>query len=160
MSNGEKLTREDAISLAVACARAKPESYYLVPFQPHEWVIDAIMEASKANRAEVERLNAALSKISAIRDSIVGAQRVDWSEHIYPLVAELDAAGFEGAGFEIARENLGTLIEQVGKVEAERDAYRAMLCDVIASAHPNKRDHPSMSLQWDRAIAMLKDGPK
>ncbi len=61
---------------------------------------------------ELEQLRAALTKISAIRDSIIGQQGFNWSEHAYPLVAVLNAAGFLGAGYEIARRNLGTLIDQ------------------------------------------------
>lgn len=48
--------------------------------------------------------------------------------------------------------------EELTTATAERDAYRAMLCDVIASASPNKRDHPSMSKQWERATELLRDG--
>lgn len=43
--------------------------------------------------AERDALGAALDTISAIRDSIVGSQSVNWSEHVYPLVAALDATG-------------------------------------------------------------------
>jgi hypothetical protein len=70
------------------------------------------------------RLRAALTKISAIRDSIVGMQGFNFSEHAYPLVAALGEAGFDGAGYEIARVNLGTLIEQRDRVVAERDQLR------------------------------------
>ncbi len=65
-----------------------------------------------------------LVEISAIRDSIVGSQSVNWSEHIYPLVAALDKAGFKGAGYEISRKNYGTLIEHLSRAEAERDMLR------------------------------------
>ena len=41
------MTREQAIEIARRCAKAKPQSYYAEPFDPHEWVIDAIMEASR-----------------------------------------------------------------------------------------------------------------
>lgn len=41
----------------------------------------------------------------------------------------------------------------------ERDAYRSMLCDVIASAVPNERDHPAMSKAWKSARELLKNGP-
>lgn len=40
------MTREQAIEIARRCAKAKPQSYYAEPFQPHEWVIDAILEAA------------------------------------------------------------------------------------------------------------------
>ena len=44
-------------------------------------------------------------------------------------------------------------------IEAERDAYRAMICDLLASAHPHPTEHPTMTKQWERARALLKDGP-
>jgi hypothetical protein len=34
-----------ALDIARRCAKAKPKSYYSEPFQPHEWALDAIMEA-------------------------------------------------------------------------------------------------------------------
>ncbi len=74
---------------------------------------------AKAAEAERDAAHAALRKISDIRDSIVGMQGFNFSEHAYPLVAVLDAAGFKGAGYKIARANLGTLIEQVKAAEAE-----------------------------------------
>jgi hypothetical protein len=113
----------------------------------------------EAYAAEVGRSREALTKISAIRDSIVGMQGFNFSEHAYPLVAVLDAAGFKGAGYEIARANLGTLIEQIKTCEHERDAYRAMLCDLLASAHPHPTEHPTMTKQWGRARELLKNGP-
>ncbi len=78
---------------------------------------------------EITRLRAALEKISAIRDSIVGTQSFNWSEHAYPLVAALNAAGFEGVGYKIASANLGTLIEQIKSAEADNERLR----DLIAS---------------------------
>lgn len=77
--------------------------------------------------AEVERLKSALTKISGIRDSIIGCQKVNWSEHVYPLVAALDAAGFEGASYEVARDQIGTLLERTNKAEAEVERLRADL---------------------------------
>jgi hypothetical protein len=70
-------------------------------------------------RDAVRTMHDALTKISAIRDSIVGQQGFNFSEHAYPLVAALKAAGYEGAGYEISRKNLGTLIEQIKTCEAE-----------------------------------------
>ena len=48
---------------------------------------------------------AALTKINAIRNSIVEHQTVNWSAHIYPLVAALNEAGYEvdPAAVDIAR---------------------------------------------------------
>lgn len=45
--------REVAVELARKCAKAKPQSYYVEPFEPHEWVIDAILEAIGANQPTV-----------------------------------------------------------------------------------------------------------
>ena len=36
--------REQAILIARRHAKAKPQSYYAEPFQPHEWVISALVE--------------------------------------------------------------------------------------------------------------------
>lgn len=48
MTSKKYLTRDQAIEIARRCAKAKPQSYYAEPFEPHEWVIDAIMEAGYA----------------------------------------------------------------------------------------------------------------
>ena len=74
--------------------------------------------------AEVERLKSALTKISGIRDSMIGCQKVNWSEHVYPLVAALDETGFEGASYEVARDQIGTLLERTNKAEAEVEELR------------------------------------
>jgi hypothetical protein len=84
---------------------------------------------------ECERLRFALERISAIRDSIVGMQGFNFSEHAYPLVAALDAAGFKGAGHDIARENLGTLIEQRAALESDLSTVRASLAEALEIAH-------------------------
>lgn len=44
------------------------------------------------DKAELEK---ALGCISAIRESIVAHQNINWSAHIYPLVAVLNQAGFD-----------------------------------------------------------------
>lgn len=49
--------------------------------------------------------------------------------------------------------------QQITQLTRERDAYRAMLCDLLASAHPHPAEHPTMTKQWGRARALLKDGP-
>ncbi len=81
--------------------------------EPEESDADVVADRS----AEVEKYRKALDKINAIRNSIVGAQAVDWSEHIYPLVAALDEAGFKGQTYEEARSNVGMLIEQMEVLE-------------------------------------------
>jgi len=75
----------------------------------------------------IAKLEAALQKISDIRDSIVGAQCFNFSEHAYPLVAVLREAGFDGAGYEIASENLGTLLERNQALKARVAELEAKL---------------------------------
>ena len=83
-------------------------------------------------RAEVAKLRAALRKVDAIRDSIVGTQTFNWSEHAYPLVAALNEAGYPGAGHEIASKNMGTLIEQIIAAEAEIVRLKRELQEALA----------------------------
>lgn len=47
---------------------------------------------------KLEQLQAALRQISAVRESIVAHQNVNWSAHIYPLVAILSQVGIEAEG--------------------------------------------------------------
>lgn len=97
-------------------------------------------------RKERDAYHAALTKISAIRDSIVGGQFFNWSEHVYPLVATLKEVGFEGAGYVVARANLGTLIEQTKAAEAERDAYKAVAVASLALRVTESTDVPGESI--------------
>ncbi len=53
----------------------------------------------------------ALEGINAIRNSIVGAQAINWSEHIYPLVSLLNRAGYEGLPYPEAKAYIGQLID-------------------------------------------------
>lgn len=85
----------------------------------------AYLEAAEAKLAEAMT---ALQKISDIRDSLIGGQQFNWSEHAYPLVAVLAEAGFKGKGYEVSRANLGTLIEQAK--EARQECALAK-CDVV-----------------------------
>lgn len=85
----------------------------------------------------IAELEAFGRRVSAIRDSIVGSQQFNWSEHAYPLVAALDAAGFNGAGYKIASANFGTLLDRLEKAEAERDAERGLYRSSMAIASRN-----------------------
>lgn len=86
-----------------------------------DWGADQLMDqaadALTALQARVGELEGALTKIDAIRNSIIGCQSVNWSEHIYPLVAALNEAGFEGQEYESAREGVGTLIDRANASE-------------------------------------------
>lgn len=68
---------------------------------------------------EIDRLTEALQKISEIRDSIIGRQNVNWSMHIYPLVAALGDAGFEGTEYPEARAAESAKVEQQARQEEE-----------------------------------------
>ena len=64
------------------------------------------------------KLRAALTKLNEIRNSIVGIQGFNFSEHAYPMVAALNEAGFAGLPYPEARDNVGTLLERATKAEA------------------------------------------
>lgn len=48
---------------------------------------------------------------------------------------------------------------KIDALEIERDAYRAMVCDLLSSASPSDKEHSSMSRHWKRARELLKNGP-
>jgi hypothetical protein len=97
--------------------------------------------------AERAKLGTALSKINEIRNSIVGYQLVNFSAHIYPLVAALNEAGFQGEGYEEARAKAKTQVERIASLESQlataregaaKEALReaALVCERRAnSAH-------------------------
>ena len=55
----------------------------------------------------IKVLEDALTKIDAIRNDIIGRQKIGWSSHVYPLVAALDEAGYPGLDYDAARAALG-----------------------------------------------------
>ncbi|MEK6298571.1 MAG: hypothetical protein V4793_45925 [Paraburkholderia tropica] len=73
---------------------------------------------------EVIRMREALAAINVIRNSIIGTHVLYWSEHVYPLVAALDAAGFEGMGYPEAREFFGTMLDRCNAAEDDAERYR------------------------------------
>lgn len=97
----------------------------------HAALLAEIDRREAASRGHIVEITALLTerdelrlmgeKVNAIRNSIVGMQGFNFSEHAYPLVAALDAAGFKGLNYAEAKANLGTMIEQRDKAEAERD---------------------------------------
>lgn len=83
-----------------------------------------------ALRSERDALRTMGEKVNAIRNSIIGMQGFNFSEHLYPLVAALNAAGFAGAEYPEARANLGTLIEQRDAAEAQAAVMSDAVCKV------------------------------
>lgn len=110
----------------VGCYRA---AHPRLPAEPDPRDAKIAELEAKLARASRERdaKHDALTKISAIRDSIVGLQQVNMSEHIYPLVAALDGAGYVGVGYAIARENVGTLLEQLAAALAREERVKGAL---------------------------------
>lgn len=76
---------------------------------------------------EVDRLRAALAKINDIRNSIVGLQTVNWSEHVYPLVKVLDEVGLKGMPYPDAKEQYGTMLDRTVAAETEIDRLRGVV---------------------------------
>ncbi|MFH1110951.1 MAG: hypothetical protein V1790_17395 [Planctomycetota bacterium] len=63
---------------------------------------DAALTAEKDK--QIADLTTAMESINAIRNSIIGRRTMNWSMHVYPLVAVLNATGFKGEGYEVARK--------------------------------------------------------
>ena len=84
---------------------------------------------------EVERLRVGLGKINDIRNKIVGAQNMGWSSCVYPMVAALEEAGFEGEGYDVAREKLLVLNAYIDCRNAVVEAARDHIC-----RHPGWED--------------------
>lgn len=70
-------------------------------------------ELSPPSVKEKDKFKEALLKINEIRNSIVGLRQINWSEHIYPLVAALNEVGIEGLHYPEAKEKFGTMLERI-----------------------------------------------
>jgi hypothetical protein len=67
---------------------------------------------------EVMAMINALRKIDEIRNGIVGYQKINWSAHIYPLVAALEEAGIHGEGYEVASAKAKTQVARIAELES------------------------------------------
>ncbi len=79
----------------------------------------------------------ALAKVNEIRNSIIGLQKTNWSEHIYPLVAVLNAAGLQGMPYPEAFKNFGTMLERTNAAESTSSALRARV-EALAAAEEGR----------------------
>lgn len=132
----------------------------------HEAVVNEVETAE----ARVKELEALGEKVNAIRDSIVGAQAFNFSEHAYPLVAALDEAGFKGRPYPEARANVGTLIERanaaearVKELEAELDEGVRVLMGVLSSpgfVDLAQSDRDALKTFLAKASTALKEGAR
>jgi len=109
---------------------------------------DRLAESSEVLATEIERLRVALTKINDIRNNVIGAQSIGWSSTIYPLVAALEEAGFEGDGYEQAKDRIVTWQTEIGRL-------RAALTEIerITWREGNSRHDLSKSLVDVRKIA-------
>lgn len=108
--------------------------------------------------ARLRAAEAALARINEIRNSIIGAQTVNWSEHVYPLVAALDEAGYPGESYETARANVGTLLARATAAEAEVERLRAALRGLVHAVDVEvfiSDPGPSLDLALTKARAAL-----
>lgn len=83
--------------------------------------------AAEQLRRERDEAVATLAKVNNIRNSIIGMQAINWSEHIYPLVEALEDAGISGMPYPEARGKFGTMLERTLAAEgrlAEVEAGR------------------------------------
>jgi hypothetical protein len=106
------------------------------PESTGETVGDYLERAEKAE-VRISELEAALNAINDIRNSIIGLQTINWSEHIYPLVEVLDNAGIEGMGYPKAREHFGTSIKRTIAAEAEVARLRAACAAFLGKGYAN-----------------------
>lgn len=126
--------------------------------------LDALHAADAERIAFSARLRAAeaaLRKIDAIRNSIVGLQAMSFSEHVYPLVAALNEAGYPGEGYTIARANVGTLLDRATKAEAEVERLRGEVASLALLTNPQAaRDAAATERESRAALAILapRDG--
>jgi hypothetical protein len=101
-------------------------------------------------RAAREKAETCLAKIDAIRNSIIGRQGVNWSDHIYPLVAALGEAGYPGEGYDVAHKKEQGLFDRLEHAEARVVALEKLFemrddgplpeDEAIKAAHPTRTD--------------------
>lgn len=133
-------------SLANACA---------TPAQQAVTLLDDVRDAA--------RYRAALDGINVIRNSIIGLQTLNWSEHVYPLVAALDSAGIEGMPYPAAREFFGTMLDRCNAAEDDAVRWREARKRLVSASFVGGRhdssvfshspiDDANTPEYWDAAI--------
>lgn len=75
------MTREEATAIAVAAAKSNRQSYYSEPFEPHKWVIEAVLEASRVSEEKLmvsaDGCITAMERISASPDADLAVGVID-----------------------------------------------------------------------------------
>lgn len=115
-----------------------------------EYGIDPFLARVPSSRDDVERL-------TTKRDS----DHADLARLLNIAKDERDAAEERLAAIDptYQRDHTRQGQHSIAELTAERDAYRAMICDLLASAVPHPVEHPTMTKQWARAKKLLKEGP-
>jgi hypothetical protein len=90
-------------------------------------VIGTLESKLESAQSRIAVLESTLKKIDAIRNDIVGRQTVGWSRHIYPLVAALEESGFEGIGYEKAKEAAVTMDQENAELREKVKRATALL---------------------------------
>lgn len=103
-----------------------------------------------------DALAAALAKIDAIRNSIIGRQGVNWSAHIYPIVAALDEAGYGGEGYEVARPKAEAERAAMAAVFADRDALAAEVVTIVRELGGEVEGLPTQTINYLQRIRALR----
>lgn len=93
------------------------------------------------------------AKVNEIRNSIVGYQNVNWSAHIYPLVAALEEAGYKGDGYEKANKMAKTQLECIAELVK---LLRCILNDIDSLEDPSDVLGVYISTEWyERAHSLI-----
>jgi hypothetical protein len=139
--------------------------YLLLAANAYPGLRALVSELVRQNKA----LSESLMKINVIRNSIVGLQTVNWSEHIYPLVAALNEAGQVGMEYPEAREQFGTMLDRTNAAEAkvvalteERDEARGCAESYRNAVHATtggENNPVSLALPWETPFGESVVGP-
>lgn len=109
-----------------------------------------------AAREALERVEKGLTEINEIRNSIIGHQNMNWSEHIYPLVAALNGMGVFGLDFPEARERVARLHERVETAEARlirlEEALTAWKVRLSFVGHPEEPRQANGDPDWSSVV--------
>jgi hypothetical protein len=107
----------------------------------------------------VYKLRTVLEKIHEIRNSIVGLQTVNWSEHIYPLVAALGEIGLNAEGYETSRPRFTTMLERTCAAEKKVKALQELIVEMDSKLWDDlvSEDAPhELVKRWDTAVTAAK----
>jgi hypothetical protein len=89
------------------------------------------LERAEKLEERVKDLESLGEKVNGVRNSIVGSQALNWSEHVYPLVATLDSAGFTGLPYPEAKARFQLLIDRVKELEESEAELEAQRDEVV-----------------------------